>query len=149
MFSSYETVSLCWFDLISLVMVMHKKINWKKIISRMGCFFCKKDDTKKEGNCQNLNITTTQPNLNLWLGLTWLLLFTPTPPPTSNSSSTRNKGPSGLKFCMRPHLTKLTTTQQNLTLHFSGGRGMVSDLPLLWPNPKFISRTIKFFNLNS
>ena len=32
--------------------------------------------------CQNPNLTTTQPNLNLRLGLTRLLLFTPTPPQT-------------------------------------------------------------------
>ena len=65
-----------------------------------------------------------QPNLRL--GLTRLLLFIPphpTPPPTRNSTSTRNKGPSGLKFCMRPHLTKLTTTQHkfNPTIFWVGG----------------------------
>ena len=36
---------------------------------------------------------------------------------TGNSTSTRNKGPSGLKFSMRPYLTKLTTTQHNSGLH--------------------------------
>ena len=65
--------------------------------------------------CHNPNSTSTQPQLNSTeLGLTWLLLFTPTPPTTTtNSTSNRNKGPSDLKFCMRPHLTKLTTTQYN------------------------------------
>ena len=72
--------------------------------------------------CQNPNLTTTQRNLNLRLGLTRLLLFIPHHPTphhptphhtTRNSTSTRNKGPSGLKFCMWPHLTKLTTTQHN------------------------------------
>ena len=76
--------------------------------------FCKKDNTKKEGNYQNLNLTTIQPNLNLRLGLTWLLLFTPTPPPASNSTFTRNKGPGDLNFCRQPHQTKLTTTQNSL-----------------------------------
>ena len=44
-----------------------------------------------------------------------------TPPPTRNSTSTRNKGPSGLKFCMPPLPEQLTTTQHNLTLLLSGG----------------------------
>ena len=60
-----------------------------------------------EHNCQNPSLTTTQSNLNLRLGLTRLLLFTTTThhhPPPGNSTSTRNKGPSGLKFCMLPHL---------------------------------------------
>ena len=76
--------------------------------------------------CQNPNLTTTQRKLNLRLGLTWLLLFTPLPPPR-NSTSTRNNGPSGLKFCMQPHLTKPTTTQHNFNpTVFWGGRGHIS-----------------------
>ena len=39
-----------------------------------------------------------------------------TPPPTFKLHSTRKKGHSVLKFCMRPYLTKLTTTKHNLTL---------------------------------
>ena len=76
--------------------------------------------------CHNPNSTSTQSQLNSTeLGLTRLLLFIPphhptpptpphpTPPTTRNSTSTRNNGSSGLKFCMWPHLTKLTTTQHN------------------------------------
>ena len=61
--------------------------------------------------CQNPNLTTTQPNLNL-VGFDMIIAFHTTTPPsphhtTGNSTSTRDKGPSGLKFCMGPHLTKL------------------------------------------
>ena len=60
----------------------------------------------------------------------------PTPPthPHTNSTSTRNKGPSGLKFCMRPHLTKLTITQHNFNPTFLGGGGGVLH-PHPWTNP--------------
>ena len=77
-------------------------------------------------------------------------------PPTTNTTSTRNKGPSGLKFCMRPHLTKLTTTQHNFnpTIFWVGGGGhagltlpkflwgqkffgLKSFLPKIFLNPKF------------
>ena len=70
--------------------------------------------------------------LNLKLGLTRLLLFTTTPPTTRNSTSIRNKGPSGLKFCMRPLLTKLTTTQHNFnpTIFWVGVEGGSYILPL-------------------
>ena len=79
-------------------------------------------------NCQNPNTTL----LNLKLGLTRLLLFTTTPPTTRNSTSIRNKGPSGLKFCMRPLLTKLTTTQHNFnpTIFWVGVEGGSYILPL-------------------
>ena len=88
--------------------------------------------------CQNPNLTTTQRNLNVRLGLTRLLLFIPHHPTphhtTRNSTSTRNKGPSGLKFCMRPHLTKLTTTQHNFNpTIFLGGGGVMHPPP--WVNP--------------
>ena len=48
-----------------------------------------------------------------------------THPTHTNSTSTRNKSPSGLKFCMRPHLTKLTTTHHNFnpTIFWEGGGG--------------------------
>ena len=77
-----------------------------------------------------LRLSCAKPNFKLRLGLTWILLFIPhhTTPhhPTRNSTSTRNKGPNGLKFCMRPHLTQLTTTQHNFnpTIIWVGvGRG--------------------------
>ena len=77
--------------------------------------------------CQNPNLTTTQPNLNLVGFHTIIAVHTNTTPPTHptrNSTSTRNKGPSGLKICMRPHLTKLTTTQHNFNpTIFWVGRG--------------------------
>ena len=96
---------------------------------------------KGNNYCQNPNLITTQRNLNLRLGLTRLLLFTthPPPPPPRNSTSTRNKGPSGLKFCMRPHLTKLARTQQNFnpTIFWVGGSAT---------SPKVISKGTKIFN---
>ena len=48
----------------------------------------------------------------------------------TNSTSTRKNGPRGLKFCMQPPHTILTTTQQNLTLLFPGG-GVINPPPPL------------------
>ena len=48
-YSSYVTVSLCWFGLISLVIVMYKKkLNSKKILSRMGWLFARKISQRKK-----------------------------------------------------------------------------------------------------
>ena len=47
--------------------------------------------------------------------------------------STRKKGRRGLKFCMRPYLTKLTTTKHNLTLLCSGGWASIFPLGLTLP----------------
>ena len=41
------------------------------------------------------------------------------PHPHTNSTATKQNDPMGLKFCMRPHLTILTTTKHNLILLFS------------------------------
>ena len=41
----------------------------------------------------------------------------------TNSTSTIKNDPRGLKFCMRPHLTKLTTTQHNFNpTNYWGGQ---------------------------
>ena len=58
-------------------------------------------------HCQNPNIATTQPNLNIWLGLPRLLLFTPptTPPP-------------GTLFCLEIHaffVVRIKIFQASLT----------------------------------
>ena len=88
----------------------------------------------------NVVKTQTYPQLKLtstWLGLTRLLLFLPHHPPTGNSTSTRNKGPSGQKFCMRPmrlNLTKLTTTKQNFDPIFFFLDKNKSDPNLLYQN---------------
>ena len=93
--------------------------------------------------CQNSNLTTNQPNLNLRLDLTWLLLVTPTPPPTSNSTSTRNIGPRDLKFCMQPHLTKLTTIQLNFNpTIFGRGGSYILPLGLTLPDWFFLEKNI-------
>ena len=39
---------------------------------------------------------------------------TPPPTPPGNSTSTRSKGPCGLKFCMRPQLTKIIVDPKKL-----------------------------------
>ena len=51
-----------------------------------------------------------------------------TPHPTPPGTSTRNKGPSGLKFSIRHYLTKLTTpnTVFNPTIFMGGGGGHTS-----------------------
>ena len=82
-------------------------------------------------NCQNPNLTTTQPphnttqpNLNIGLGLTELLLYTTTtPPPPRNSTSTRKNDPRGLKFVLQHRVAILTTTQHNYnpTIFWGGG----------------------------
>ena len=71
----------------------------------------------------------------------------PTHPPTGNSTSTRNNGPSGLKFCMRPHLTKLTTTQHNFnpTNYWGGGS---QTLPPGLTLPIFLGRGATSIELN-
>ena len=73
--------------------------------------------------------TSTQPNLtstdvgfdtNMTLHTTTQHPTLPTHP-TMKLKSARKKGCGGLKFCMRPYLTKLTTTKHNSTLLCSGG----------------------------
>ena len=89
--------------------------------------------------------------LNIGFGLTQLLLFTSPYPPPGNSTSTRNKDPSGLKFCMRPHLTKLTTTQHNFNPIFFwvgvGGGLCILPLGLILPDLFFFHKIFfqKFF----
>ena len=63
-----------------------------------------------------------------------IAVHTTTPP--RNSTSTRNKGPSGMKFCMWPYQTKLTTTQHNfnLTIFWVGVGVMYTPL---WVNFSF------------
>ena len=71
-------------------------------------------------SCHNPNSISTQPQLS-WVWHDYGCPHPPTPP--GNFTSTRNNGPSDLKFCMRPHLTNLTTTQLNFnpTIFFGGG----------------------------
>ena len=58
----------------------------------------------------NHSSTYPQPNV----GFDTIIAVNTTQPPTpGNSTSIKNKGPSGLKFCMRRYLTKLTTAQHN------------------------------------
>ena len=84
-------------------------------------------------NCQNPNLTTTQPNLNL-VGFDMIIAVHTTPHHTTRkSTSTRNKGPSGLKFWMRPRLTKLATTQHNFNPTIFWGGGVIYPPP--WINP--------------
>ena len=55
--------------------------------------------------------------------------YTHTPPSTPTPRKVKNEGPSGPKFCMRPHQTILTTTQHNFNpTIFWGGGGII-------PNP--------------
>ena len=73
-----------------------------------------------------------------------------TPTPTGNSTSTRNKGPSGLKFCMQPHRTQLTTTQHNFnpTIIMVGWVARFMHPPP-WFNPFRIFFQQKFFGPKS
>ena len=71
-------------------------------------------------------------------------LHPPTHPltwPTKNSTSTRKHGPSGLKFCRWPHLTKLTSTLHsfNPTVFWGGGSYI---LPLGLTLPVFFRQKI-------
>ena len=91
------------------------------------------------------NLTTTQPNLNLRLVLTWLLLFTPSPnhPTPRSSISTRKNDPSGLNF-----VTKKPRSQK-IVLHIFVFHPKIIFLTRIywqaffWPNkfsdPKVIS----------
>ena len=106
--------------------------------------------------CQNPNITTTQPNLNIGLGLTRLLLFTPTIHPTHPGTLLllEKFNPRDLKFYMRPHLTKLTTTQHNSKTIISWGRGSPTLPPwltlsnLIWTKTLFGQLTTILDNFN-
>ena len=88
--------------------------------------------------CQNPNLTTIQPNLNLVRFDTIITLHPPLPTHHHhrNSNSTRNNDPRGLIFCRRPHQPKLTTTQPNFN-------------PKKFFDPKIFFGPIIFFNPNS
>ena len=72
------------------------------------------NQTQRHYQPENVVKTPTQPQHNLTqpeVGFDMIIaVHTPPTHPTRNSISPRSKGPSDLKFFMRPHLTKLTTT---------------------------------------
>ena len=80
------------------------------------------------------------------MGLTWLSLYTPPTTTTRNSNSTRKNGPRGLKFYMRPHLTKLTTTKHNFNPTIIW-EGVSCILPLGFTLAEFFFNNI-FLDLN-
>ena len=86
-------------------------------------------------NCQNPNLTTTQPqpNLNL-VGFDMNITLHTPPTPPRNSTSTRNNDPRVLKFFRRPYQAKLTIIQHNFNPSiFSGGRSFIRPLGLTLP----------------
>ena len=98
-----------------------------------GCYHGEVFFKTLEPNCQNPNLTTTQPqpNLNLVGFDTIITLHTPHPPPTPhrNSNSTRTNGPRGLKFVMQHHPAIITTTQHNFNPTIFWGGGIMNPSP--------------------
>ena len=68
-----------------------------------------------------------------------MIIAVHTPPTTTprNSTSTRKNNPRGLKFFMRPHLTKPTTTQHNFNPTTYWGGGVTNPPPRVNPSPSF------------
>ena len=78
-------------------------------------------DSKLSKPQPNPNSTQPQPKVGFDM-----IIAVHTTPPTTNSTSTRNKGSFGLKFCIRPQTTKLTTTQHNFNPAIGWGVGPAS-----------------------
>ena len=95
----------------------------------------------------DLQALKPQPQLSSTeLGLTWLLLFIPPHHHTTtrNSTATRINNPRGLKFFMRPHLTKLTTTQHNFDPTIFWGMGScTTPPPTTHPNSTSNTRSLR------
>ena len=92
---------------------------------------------EKNGNKLGLSCAKLSPSQSNSISIDWteicyIITVRPTPPTRASILN----DPRGLKFCLRPHLTTLTTTQHNLTLLFSGGGGSSTHPPPTRVNPR-------------
>ena len=109
---------------------------------------------KTQRNSTQLNPTLKQLALELDIVVTCSHICCEPPPymlrtSTTNSTSTIKNDPRGLKFCMRPHLTKLTTTQHNFNPTNYWG-GVTNPSPRVNPYQSFwVKISFKTTNNNS